>query len=204
MDTKGLAWVNTKFRITGSYSIGHQINELLMCGIYGCLNFDNKIVDTKTLTSLSNGMIHRGPDDEGFLIDKNFGFGMRRLSIIDLDGGNQPIFNETKTLSIVFNGEIYNYKEIKKKLIQKGHVFKTKSDTEVIIHLFEEKGIDCVNDLNGEFSFAIWDKVKRQLYIARDRFGVKPLYWCQKNRSFYFSSDLLALNQIVGKSITSI
>ena len=173
-----------------------------MCGIYGCLNFDNKIVDTKTLNNLSNGMIHRGPDNQGFLIDKNFGFGMRRLSIIDLDGGNQPIFNETKNLSIVFNGEIYNYKEIKDKLIQKGHVFQTEGDTEVIIHLFEEKGIDCVNDLNGEFSFAIWDKIKRQLYIARDRFGVKPLYWYQNNKSFYFSSDLLALNRIIGEKVS--
>lgn len=173
-----------------------------MCGIFGCLNFENKIVDIKTLKKLSGHMIHRGPDDEGFLIDKNFGFGMRRLSIIDIEGGKQPIFNETKKLSIVFNGEIYNYRELRKNLIQKGHIFQTESDTEVIIHLFEEKGTDCVIDLNGEFSFAIWDKIKKELFIARDRFGVKPLFWHHKDKSFCFSSDLLALNGIVGEKIS--
>jgi asparagine synthase (glutamine-hydrolysing) len=160
-----------------------------MCGICGTAGFSNQGL----LERMTRSMTHRGPDDEGYFLDNNVGLGIRRLSIIDLDTGHQPIHSENQNLCVVFNGEIYNYREIAKRLEQKGHRFYTKSDTEVIIHLYEEKGEDCVQDLNGMFAFAIWDKAKEKLFIARDRLGVKPLYYTFKNGNLIFASELKAI-----------
>jgi asparagine synthase (glutamine-hydrolysing) len=146
-----------------------------MCGIAG-------IIGNKELTSTSiDGMVdiisHRGPDDRGVLNEERFSFGMRRLSIIDIEGGHQPISNEDGTVTVVFNGEIYNYKELKPELLARGHKFKTESDTEGLVHLYEEYGKDMVKHLRGMFAFAIYDSRKNIIFIARDYFGIKPLYF---------------------------
>lgn len=172
-----------------------------MCGIFGILNFKNKEVNLGDLKKLSDQMIHRGPDDEGFYKEKSFGFGMRRLSIVDLNKGNQPIFSQNKKACIVFNGEIYNYKTLRSNLIKKGYKFKTQSDTEVIIQLYQEMGRKCVNELNGMFSFAIWDIEKKQIWITRDRLGIKPLFWYRDKNTFCFSSDLLAFKNLINVKI---
>ena len=168
-----------------------------MCGIFGILNFQKKEIDLNDLKKLGNQMIHRGPDAVGFFKEKSFGFGMRRLSIVDIEGGNQPIFSQNKKACIVFNGEIYNYQNLRDTLINKGYRFKTSSDTEVIVQLYQEMGRDCVKELNGMFSFAIWDFEKKQLWIARDRLGIKPIYWHSNKDSFSFSSDLLAFKSLI-------
>jgi asparagine synthase (glutamine-hydrolysing) len=136
---------------------------------------------------------HRGPDDEGIHVSGPVGLGMRRLSIIDLAGGHQPITNETGLISIVFNGEIYNYRELRRELLDRGHVFKTSSDTEAILHLYEDLGPDCVKRLRGMFSFAIHDARDGSLFLARDRFGIKPLYVTQTRERFAFASELKSL-----------
>jgi asparagine synthase (glutamine-hydrolysing) len=138
-------------------------------------------------------MTHRGPDDEGVFADGPVGIGMRRLSIIDVAGGHQPISNETGTTWIVFNGEIYNHAELRKQLEPRGHRYRTNSDTETIIHLYEEYGRDCVNHLRGMFAFAIWDREKRTLFVARDRLGIKPLYYRVTPESFLFGSEIKVL-----------
>jgi asparagine synthase (glutamine-hydrolysing) len=141
-------------------------------------------------------MIYRGPDDAGLYISENgkIGLGHRRLSIIDLSPrAKQPMSNENRTIWIVFNGEIYNYRYLRKKLKEKGHIFKSCSDTEVIIHLYEEKGIDCVNDLEGMFAFALWDEKEEKLFLVRDRIGIKPLYYAVTNDRFIFASEIKAL-----------
>lgn len=138
-------------------------------------------------------LIHRGPDDQGLFIEGNIGLGHRRLSIIDLSGGHQPMSNEDGSLWIVYNGEIYNFQGLREELIRNGHIFKTKSDTEIILHLYEEKGVECVKDFNGMFAFAIWDKKDRSLFLARDRMGVKPLYYSQTKDAFLFSSEMKSL-----------
>lgn len=135
----------------------------------------------------------RGPDDEGTYRAQNVALGQRRLSIIDLEGGHQPIPNEDKTLWIVCNGEIYNYRELRENLIQAGHQFSTHSDSEVILHLYEEKGESCVDDLRGMYSFAIWDEARKQLFAARDRLGQKPLYYVNVDNEFFFASEIKAL-----------
>ena len=134
---------------------------------------------------------HRGPDEEGIFINNNCGFFHKRLSIIDLKNGQQPMTFENYT--IVFNGEIYNYLELKKELKLKGHKFDTTSDTEVILHLYKEYGESCVNKLNGMFAFIIYDKLNNQIYIARDHFGIKPLYWYQDNHRILFGSEIKAI-----------
>jgi len=165
-----------------------------MCGIVGIVNNDlDRPCDRSTLVEMRDVMIHRGPDDEGLIIDSNVGLAHRRLSIIDLSGGHQPMTNEDGSLWIVYNGEIYNFQVIREELIKKGHVFKTKSDTEVILHLYEEKGPDCVKDLNGMFAFAIWNKKDRSLFLARDRMGIKPLYYAETKTAFLFSSEIKSL-----------
>jgi len=136
---------------------------------------------------------HRGPDDEGFYISGQIGLGFRRLSIIDLSGGHQPLSNEDGTVWIVFNGEIYNYQSLRDDLIGKGHIFKTRSDTEVIVHLYEEYGTDSVQKLRGMFGFAIWDARQEQLFLARDRVGIKPLYYYLGKDSLTFGSELKAI-----------
>lgn len=168
-----------------------------MCGITGIYNVDNSSkVSEKTLIKMRDTLIHRGPDDEGIYIskDKKVGFGFRRLSIIDLSkAGNQPMSNEDKTIWLVFNGEIYNFQEIKKDLEKKGHKFHSKTDSEVVIHLYEEKGKECLKDLNGMFAFAIWDDKKKKLFAARDRLGIKPFYYYYKDGIFLFGSEIKAI-----------
>ncbi|MFZ3065553.1 MAG: asparagine synthase (glutamine-hydrolyzing) [Nitrospirota bacterium] len=167
-----------------------------MCGICGKLNFDkNKDIDKGLIKKMCDTIVHRGPDDEGYYINKNIGLGMRRLSIIDLNTGHQPISNENQKIWIVFNGEIYNYRELKQDLIKKGHQFKTGSDTEAIIHLYEEYDVDCLKLLRGMFAFAIWDEVKSRLFLARDRVGKKPLIYTVANNSIIFASELKAIIQ---------
>jgi len=165
-----------------------------MCGIVGVINIDTTAgVDEKDLRSMADIISHRGPDDEGFYVDGNIGLGHKRLSIIDLKTGHQPMCNEDETVWIVSNGEIYNYLELRQELTAKGHDFKTYSDTEVIIHLYEEYGTSCVDRLNGMFAFALWDKNKRRLFAARDRLGIKPFYYCSNERYFVFASEIKAL-----------
>jgi len=138
-------------------------------------------------------LAHRGPDDEGFYTNGMIGLGMRRLSIIDLDSGQQPISNEDGSIWIIFNGEIYNYQTLRNELEDKGHVFKTHSDTEVIIHLYEDMGEKCVEELRGMFAFAIWEERKKRLFLARDRLGQKPLYYTQNGATFIFASEVKAI-----------
>jgi len=165
-----------------------------MCGIFGIYFFDrDRPVNKQMVEDATNTMIHRGPDDYGFFIDGNVGLGHRRLSIIDLDTGHQPMFNEDESIAIIHNGEIYNYLELRKILSNKGHTFKTKSDTETIIHAYEEWGESCVEHFRGMFAFGIWDKNKRMLFLARDRIGIKPLYYFISDQFFLFASEIKAI-----------
>lgn len=165
-----------------------------MCGIAGKFFLDHEArVSRNEIDAMLRPMGHRGPDGNGIYLDGNVGLGHLRLSIIDLHTGAEPMANEDETVWIVFNGEIYNFQELRGRLLAKGHVFKTKSDTEVIIHLYEELGPECVRELRGMFAFAIWDCRRRRLFIARDRVGIKPLYYSQTNRSFSFASELKAI-----------
>src|SRR5438309_10343871 len=136
-----------------------------MCGICGVYEYENRRPVEKQILSGMLGVIrHRGPDDEGLYLNRHIGIGMRRLSIIDLAGGKQPIWNEDGSIAVVFNGEIYNYVELRERLQQRGHSFSTSSDTEVIVHLYEESGEDCVRELRGMFTFAVWDAKKQSLF----------------------------------------
>ena len=162
-----------------------------MCGICGKLEFDPRAtVSPRLVKAMADAIVHRGPDDEGFYVTGQIGLGFRRLSIIDLSGGHQPLANENDTVWIIFNGEIYNYQELRAELVSKGHIFRTKSDTEVIVHLYEEYGVDCVQKLRGMFAFAIWDSVAKTLFLARDRVGIKPLYYYASNRFISFGSEI--------------
>ncbi len=170
-----------------------------MCAICGILNFNRaEAVDPALIGTMTESLFHRGPDDCGLFADGHAGLGFRRLSIIDRSGGHQPIFNEDRSAAIVFNGEIYNYKDLAAELKSKGHVFSTRSDTETILHAWEEYGEDCVRHLRGMFAFAIWDRRARKLFIARDRVGIKPLYYYQNDRFLAFASEIKALHQIPG------
>ncbi|HAM95388.1 TPA: asparagine synthase (glutamine-hydrolyzing) [Candidatus Azambacteria bacterium] len=160
-----------------------------MCGIAGFIGQGDK----KILSQMTDSIRHRGPDDEGFFVLGETHLGMRRLSIIDLAGGKQPIFNEDGQIAVIFNGEIYNFLELKDKLVKNGHQFKTKSDTEVIAHLYEEEGEKLFEKLNGMFAIALWDDRKKKLVLARDRFGKKPLYYCVFDQTFVFGSELKAI-----------
>ncbi len=171
-----------------------------MCGIFGLLN-NNQPVESKDLRILSDSMLHRGPDDSGLINKSNWSIGMRRLSIIDLSGGHQPISNQSNDIHLVCNGEIFNHKQLRKNLINLGYRFKTKSDVEVILHLYQEYGRDSIHHLNGMFAFAIYDESKDMLWIARDRLGIKPLYYGWKNSCFGFSSELTGLAKIFDSEI---
>ena len=165
-----------------------------MCGIAGIINFNTgDKVDQDVLELMTDAIKHRGPDDEGFYFDNSVGFGHRRLSIIDIEGGHQPMTNEDETIWIVYNGEIYNYLELRRDLAGKGHKFKTHSDTEVIIHLYEEYNEKCLERLNGMFAFALWDKTKKRLFAARDRLGIKPFYYYFDETKFIFASEIKAI-----------
>jgi asparagine synthase (glutamine-hydrolysing) len=164
-----------------------------MCGICGAFSFSGAAVDQLLIDKMTQVIQHRGPDGSGSFVSGRIGLGHRRLSIIDLSGGAQPIANEDETLQVVFNGEIYNFIELRQELIKKGHVFKTDSDTEVIVHGYEEWGTDCVSHFNGIFAFALWDVTRRQLFLSRDHLGVKPLYYIQLGDLFLFASEIKAL-----------
>ena len=165
-----------------------------MCGIVGIYYFDAaKKVETTDLKAMADSIVHRGPDDEGFFASRNVGLGMRRLSIIDLSGGHQPIFNEDKSKTIVFNGEIYNFLDHRPVLEQKGYKLRTKSDTEVILYLYQEYGLNFFEKLNGMFGLAIWDSNERQLIVARDRLGIKPLYYYLDSEKIVFASEIKAI-----------
>lgn len=161
-----------------------------MCGFTGYINKGKKEDKTRIIKAMADSIKHRGPDGEGYYVDNDIAMGFRRLSIIDLKGGDQPLYNEDKSLVINFNGEIYNFKEIRDELIKKGHIFKTKCDTEVIVHGYEEYGYDIVKKLRGMFGFVIWDNNKKELFGARDPFGIKPFYYYKKNDIFMYSSEI--------------
>jgi asparagine synthase (glutamine-hydrolysing) len=162
-----------------------------MCGICGVFHSDrNQRVDRDALASMNQQIVHRGPDDDGFFVDKNIGLAMRRLSIIDIQTGHQPLSNEDENIWIVFNGEIYNHQELRNDLQGRGHRYRSRSDTETIVHLYEEYGKDCVHHLRGMFAFAIWDGARRCLFIARDRLGIKPLYYRYDGKTFLFGSEI--------------
>jgi asparagine synthase (glutamine-hydrolysing) len=170
------------------------LSEVDVCGICGKLIFDSgATVSRGLLKAMADTIHHRGPDDEGYYASGPVGFGFRRLSIIDLKTGHQPICNEDGTVWIVFNGEIYNYKELRENLLSKGHIFKSQTDTEVIVHLYEEFGSSCVDKLRGMFAFAIWDGPNQSLLLARDRVGIKPLYYRLTDSSIIFGSEIKAI-----------
>jgi asparagine synthase (glutamine-hydrolysing) len=164
-----------------------------MCGIAGIADVVPGAVDPHSIHQMCQAIVHRGPDDEGILVKDGVGLGMRRLSIIDLSGGHQPVFNEDHSISVVFNGEIYNFPELRRELEQRGHSFRTHSDTEVIVHLYEERGSDCVHKLRGMFAFALYDERKRKLLLARDRLGLKPLHYSLVNGRLLFASEIKAI-----------
>src|SRR2546427_10901478 len=165
-----------------------------MCGIVGIVHRErDHPVAPETLRRMCAAIRHRGPDDEGLFVDGGVGLGMRRLSIIDLSGGRQTIFNEVGSNVIVFNGEIYNYQELRRELVARGHVFRSNGDTETVLPVYEEMGPDCVTRLRGMFAFAIWDAHARTLFLARDGFGIKPLYVVTAAWGLAFASELKAL-----------
>ena len=162
-----------------------------MCGICGIF-FANREwrVQGDVLAQMNRRIVHRGPDDEGFFVEENVGLAMRRLSIIDVKSGHQPLANENRDVWIVFNGEIYNHAELRENLEARGHQYRTRSDTETIVHLYEEYGSDCVKHLRGMFALVIWDRRKRVLFAARDRLGIKPFYYRWDGKSFLFGSEI--------------
>lgn len=165
-----------------------------MCGICGVFHFDRRrTVEPTELEAMNQQILHRGPDDAGFYLSANVGLAMRRLSIIDINGGHQPLCNEDGSIWIVYNGEIYNHVELHAKLEGRGHRYRTQSDTETIVHLYEEYGRDCVRHLRGMFAFVIWDERRRCLFAARDRIGIKPFYYQYSPERFLFGSEIKAL-----------
>ncbi len=164
-----------------------------MCGIAGILSLDGRPVTGEELGAMCAVMVHRGPDDEGVYVGPDVGLAMRRLSIIDLATGHQPVANEDGSVRVVLNGEIYNYRELRQDLERRGHRFSTTTDTEVIVHLYEERGPRCVEKLRGMFAFAVWDEKRRQLVLARDRIGIKPLYYGEINGRLVFASELKSI-----------
>jgi asparagine synthase (glutamine-hydrolysing) len=169
-----------------------------MCGIAGIVALNNRPVSPEEIRAMCAALAHRGPDDEGFYFRPNVGLGMRRLSIIDLATGQQPISNEDGSVWVVFNGEIYNFQELRADLEARGHRFRTATDTETIVHLYEERGARCVEELRGMFAFALWDEARRQLVLARDRLGIKPLYYTEAGGQLVFASELKAILQVPG------
>jgi len=166
-----------------------------MCGICGIFDRSGNPIDQGIIGKMMATLRHRGPDGEGRFIDGEVGLGHRRLSIIDVDGGAQPIGNEDGSLQIVFNGEIYNFVELREELEAAGHKFATRSDTEVIVHAYEQWGKECVRRFNGMFAFALWDSIRRELFLARDHLGIKPLYYVDLGNRILFASEIKALLQ---------
>lgn len=175
-----------------------------MCGIAGIFNMiGTDGVSLNALRSMLGALIHRGPDESGCYLDDHVGLGHARLSIIDLPGGTQPIHNEDRSLWIIYNGETYNYQELRRQLQQKGHRFYTATDTEVILHLYEEYGADCLSRMNGQFALAIWDAKERRLFLARDRVGIRPLYYTVLDNTLIFASEIKAIfvNKVISRAI---
>lgn len=165
-----------------------------MCGICGVVySHPERPVDREMLRQMTDIMTHRGPDSHGFYVAPGIGLGVRRLSIIDLETGDQPISNEDGTITVVCNGEIYNFEELREELVAAGHRFRTKSDTEAIVHLYEDYGAECVNRLRGMFGFALWDAGRRRLMLARDRLGIKPLFYALETDGLFFGSELKSI-----------
>ncbi len=164
-----------------------------MCGISGILKLHGGLADSDQLSGMISTLAHRGPDASAIYRDGPVGLAHARLSIIDLEGGAQPMSIADGTLWITFNGEIFNYIELRDQLISKGHKFRTRSDTEVILHLYQEYGEECVHRLNGQWAFAIWDAPRRKLFLSRDRMGVRPLFYTQTRDAFLFASEIKAL-----------
>src|SRR5437870_481182 len=165
-----------------------------MCGICGQYNFSSRQpVEPDTIRQMAGSIAHRGPDDEGFYYEDRLGLGFRRLSIIDLEGGHQPMSDQARSVWVVFNGEIYNFPELKRELESYGHTFCTQCDTEVIVHGYKQWGLDVFSHLNGMFGLAIWDVRRKRLVIARDAFGIKPIYYKVKNGSLFFGSEIRAI-----------
>ncbi|OQX08970.1 MAG: asparagine synthase (glutamine-hydrolyzing) [Desulfobacteraceae bacterium IS3] len=165
-----------------------------MCGITGIFNIaEGPRIEKELIEAMANTLAHRGPDDSGFYSDDGLGFGFRRLSIIDLTSGNQPIYNEDRSVVVVCNGEIFNYKELRHLLESKGHRFYTHCDVEVLVHLYEEYGADFLNKLNGQFAFAIYDRKSRNLLLARDHVGIAPLFYTVADNIFIFGSEIKAI-----------
>ncbi len=167
-----------------------------MCGINGIAysSRSNRLIDEAVLCKMRDVQFHRGPDDGGIFIDGQIGLGHRRLSIVDVSGGHQPMFNEDRSLVIIYNGEVYNHADYRDELVNKGYKFQNHSDTETIIHLYEEYGEKCVEKLRGMFAFAIWNRNNKELFIARDRLGVKPLYYVHdKQGNLFFGSEIKTL-----------
>src|SRR6266446_776678 len=165
-----------------------------MCGIVGIVSLDpRRTVDQARLRLMRDTLRHRGPDGEGLHVDGPIGLGMRRLAIVDVSGGNQPMTNEDGTLWIVFNGEIYNHAFLRQGLEARGHSYRTRSDTESILHLYEEEGERCVERLRGMFAFALWDRARGRLLLARDRLGIKPLYYAITKEELLFASEIKAI-----------
>jgi asparagine synthase (glutamine-hydrolysing) len=173
-----------------------------VCGISGIVDLkDRRPIDRGLARAMNDTLVHRGPDGEGFHFEPGVGFGHRRLSIIDLEGGKQPLYNEDETVVVTYNGEIYNFREIADELVGKGHVFRTRCDTEVIVHAWEEWGERCLERFNGMFAFALWDRGREVLFLARDRLGVKPLYYAElEDGQLIFGSELKALLRHPGLS----
>ena len=165
-----------------------------MCGFTGFTgNLANK---EEIIEKMMNRIIHRGPDSSGIHSDDNVTLGFRRLSIIGLENGSQPMYNEDGSIVIVFNGEIYNYEIIKEELLKKGHIFKSEADTEVLVHLYEEKGMDMLKEIRGMFAFVIYDTNKKELFAVRDFFGIKPFYYSNINGNLIFGSEIKSLSLI--------
>ena len=167
--------------------------RLSMCGIAGFRHSDERVADTQLLDNMIGMLRHRGPDGVGVYADRGIGLAHARLSIIDVQGGSQPMHNEDGSLWITFNGEIFNYLELREDLIRRGHRFYTHSDTEVVLHLYEEQGEDCVRHFNGQWAFALWDKRDRKLFLSRDRLGVRPLFYTLQRGTLIFGSEVKAL-----------
>jgi asparagine synthase (glutamine-hydrolysing) len=173
-----------------------------MCGICGIYNFGTYTpADRAALKRAADAMVHRGPDDEGFYFNGELGLGNRRLSIIDLPSGHQPMANEDETIWVTFNGEIYNYQELRPELEARGHRFHTASDTETLVHLYEEYGLGCLEALRGMFAFALWDARRKRLLLARDRLGIKPLFYRLEPGRLLFASELRALRELVSSPL---
>lgn len=164
-----------------------------MCGICGIIHFSGKPVTSELLRAMNERLQHRGPDGDGYFLDANIGLAMRRLRIIDIAGSDQPLYNEDRSLAVIFNGEIYNYRDLRRDLILRGYKFRTDGDGETIAHLYEEYGSECWQRLRGMYAIALWDQRQKRLLLARDRMGQKPLYYYRDQNVFAFASEIKAI-----------